>query len=240
MHNSSMLLFSQLEFSRHLSSVHLGGGDGSGSPQGRSAHGSGGISTIVLQADGSFSQRIQVGATESAVGSPSAAWSQTKRGRFVAVPDNTETGVLSLQFYASGVETRGRPGHGDSLLSPPGSPNTQVEATSGQLNQRWAARLEGASLLMITFLAGKTFGNRPTLTLSAGRSIRGSSCRSGLGRSQVVSRLRGSRVRTEGLSRAIRVKRLKWLRHVRSLVACGTSSTNLSPCLHRFASRTSS
>jgi hypothetical protein len=120
----------------------------------------------------------------------SATWSQIKRGRFVAVPRDTETDALELEFYASGVEMRGsRRGHGDP--SPPGSPNTKLEATSGQLNQRWVARLEGASLssASVAVLASSIVGSRQTLTLTTGQSVRLSSCQCGVGRSQVVSRL---------------------------------------------------
>lgn len=106
--------------------------------------GSGGISTIVLKADGSFSQLIQVHSTDSTPDSASPVWSQIKRGRFVAAQREIETGdVLELEFHASGVETHGAGDyHGGSLASSSGLSLVKDDATSEVLNQRWNARLE--------------------------------------------------------------------------------------------------
>ena len=145
-----------LEFSRRHLSIQQGHGGDDG--PGRSSKGRGGASagssTIVLQSDGSFSQHIQVS---------SPGWSQIKRGRFVVTERDRDTRTerdrhteaeapgcaLELEFHASGVQTQresdDRQGDREterSSLSPPGSPNTKLEASAGQLNQRWVARLE--------------------------------------------------------------------------------------------------
>lgn len=138
---------------------------------------------MVLYADGSFSQLIQVYATGASLDSSSPVWSQIKRGHFVIAEYETETtAVLKLKFQASGVQTH------ESSSPPPGSSKAEGQASSEQLNQRWVAWLGCAWLLVIHFTVYLAAGMFSLLIPNAVERAPGSG-RYGVGQPQMVSGL---------------------------------------------------
>lgn len=168
-------------------------------------HHSGGSSTIVLHADGSFSQHTTItttpAATAAAAGAaaatpttaasrPAVGWSQIKRGRFVARHVNANVAAEATAFSSGGggSSNSANSGGGDADLlelefhasgvETRGSPAPNAEATQ-QLSQRWTARLEGA-LTRYVVLASPAFichiGLVPALPISLARGALGAPC----------------------------------------------------------------